>query len=218
MRSVVIAVCVLMGLATSARATTISYTSSAAFLSALGSTAVTETYEGLPLNFLIAPGSTVDGITYASFPPGAEGRIDNIFVGLGNQGLALQRGNEDPNDTGFFFPGDSMTVTFPSPIDAIGIFINVGPSPVGSLTVTTTAGSAGNGASYDVATLFFIGLISDTTFSGATFAGDSSVTTGFTFDNLTYAAPIPEPMSVILVTTGLVTLVTRRRRKSADDN
>jgi hypothetical protein len=192
------------------------FTSSAAFLSALGSTAITETYESLPLNSLIPAGSTIDGITYTSFPTDAdgaeaEGRIDNLFNSLGNQSLALQRDDEDPALTGFFFPGDSMTVSFPSPVDAVGIFFNVGVSPVGSLTVTTTAGSAGNGPSYDVSTLYFVGLISDTPFTSATIGGDLTVTTGFNLDNLTYA-PIPEPASLILLATGLVTLAARRRR------
>jgi hypothetical protein len=216
---------VLLSLATSASATTISYTSSAAFLSALGGSAITETYEGLPLNSLIAAGSTVDGITYTSFPSGAEGRIDNLFNRIGNQSLALQRGGGNLATTGFFFPGDAMSVMFASPVDAVGIFLNVGAksdgslSPVGSLTVTTTAGSAGNGPSYDISTLYFVGLISDTPFTSATIAGDSTVATGFNVDNLTYApVPIPEPMSLILVTTGLATLAARRRRKSTRDN
>lgn len=215
MKFVVIVVGVLLAVATSASATTITYTSSAAFLSALGSSAITETYEGLPLNSLIPAGSTVDNITYVSFPLDTSGRIDNLFNSIGNQSLALQRGDDN---TAFFLPGESMTVTFPSPVDAVGIFFNVGVSPVGSLTVMTTAGTAGNGPSYDVSTLYFVGLISDTLFTSATIGGDLDVTTGFNVDNLTYApveaAPIPEPVSVVLVTTGLVALATRRRRKS----
>lgn len=211
MRRVAFVAGLLLSLASTAAATSVSYTSSAAFLSALGASAITETYEGLALNSLIATGSTVDGLTYAAFPAGTSGRIDNLYNRIGNQSLALQRGNDN---TSFFFAGDSMTVTFPFAVDAVGIFFNVGQSPVGSLTITTSAGSAGNGPAYDQSTLYFVGLISDTPFASATFAGGLNITSGFNLDNLTYAHAVPEPASLLLLGTGIVGFVARRRRKA----
>jgi hypothetical protein len=214
MRRVAFLAGLLLSLASTAAATSVSYTSSAAFLSALGASAITETYEGLVVNSLIATGSTVDGLTYTAFPAGTSGRIDNLYNRIGTRSLALQRGNDN---TAFFVAGDSMTVTFPFAVKAVGIFFNVAESPEDSLTVTTTAGSAGNGPVYDQSTLYFVGLISDTPFLSATFAGGLDINSGFNLDNLTYAgaaAAVPEPASLLLLGTGIAGLVARRRRKA----
>ena len=197
----------------SAQATTITYTSSAAFFAALGATPVfTETYEGLVLNSTIPDGSTVNGITYTTFPAGTDGRIDNLYNKIGAQSLALQRGTDA---TSFFFAGEGMTVNFASPENAVGIFFNVSPSPVGSLTVSTSAGTAGNGATYDTSTLYFVGLISDSSFLSATFAGDGTISSGYNLDNLSVAAVVPEPASLMLLGSGLAGFAAIRRRRKA---
>jgi PEP-CTERM motif-containing protein len=197
-------------LAESAFATTINYTSSAAFLSALsGEMVVIETYETQALNSLIPSGSTVDGITYNSFPAATSGRIDNLFNRIGNQSLALERGGV----ASFFFPGDSMTVTFPHSVNAVGIFFNVAQSPVGSLGINTAVGTATNGPTYDISTFYFVGLISDTSFTSATIFGNSNIASGFNVDNLTYASP--EPSTLLLLGFGLVGVAVWVRRRTA---
>ena len=182
------------------------YTSSADFFSALGSTPfVTEGYEGLPINSLINPGDTVHGITYDVFPAGSQGRIDNLFNGFGTADLALQRGADDAS---FFFPGDSMSITLPSPVTAIGIFFNVSISPAGSLFIQTPVGTATTGGpSYDQSTFYFAGLTSDAPFTTATIGGDATLASGFNLDTLSYAAaeiPVPEPGSPWMAGSGVL--------------
>lgn len=210
---VFVAVFVTTCSAVTARAATITYTSSAAFFAALGaSPSTTETYEGLLLNSIITDGSTVNGITYNSFPAGTDGRIDSVYNNIGNQGLALQRGADA---TAFFVAGDFMTVTFPFAVNAVGIFFNAFPGPLNSLQIQTTAGNAGNGPVWDQETLFFVGLISDTSFNSATIGGIVG-SQPFTLDNLTYAQvqAVPDPAStMLLLCTGLIGLAAAHRRR-----
>ena len=192
-----------------ADAAIITYTSSAAFFAAAGGGVATETYESLVLNSLISDGSTVNGVTYG-FLAGRSGRVDNLYQRIGNQSLAAA-----PPADGFFSPGESITVTFTSAVNAVGIFVNINPSPPSSLQVQTAAGAAGNGAVYDVLSLYFVGLISDVAFNSATIAGLGNAGSGFNLDNLSYrpaAAAIPEPVSMALLGLGLVLAGLRARR------
>jgi hypothetical protein len=79
-----------------------------------------------------------------------------------------------------------MNVKFPFAVKAVGIFFNANPTPLNSLQVQTAVGNAGNGAVYDQSTLFFVGLISDTPFNSATFAGSANGS-AYNLDNLTYS-------------------------------
>ena len=197
-------------------AITTTFTHSSDFLAALGGAPlVTETYETLPLNSLIAAGSTVGPFTYSAFPAGVEGRVDNLFDRIGNQSLAASRPGNPTG--GFFFPGDTLTVSF-SPSTAVGVFINANVTPGSSdLFIATPVGFVGTGgpaSNRDISNLFFASLISDTPFTSAVIgsfgAGQGS---SFNIDNLSIA-PTPEPTTLLLLGTAMAGLGiswTRRR-------
>lgn len=200
---------------------TSTFTHSADFLAALGGAPlVTETYESLPLNSLIAAGSTVGQFTYSSFPAGVQGRVDNIYNHIGAQSLAADRpANPELN---FFLAGENFSVAFSTPATAVGIFFNANPTPGNSdLFIATPVGLAGTGgpaSNYDFSTFFFAGLISDTPFSSAVIgsfgAGQGS---SFNVDNLS-VSPVPEPATLLLFGTtaaglGLARWRQRRRKQ-----
>jgi hypothetical protein len=209
-----------------ANATITTYTHSAAFFTALGSTPyLTETYENIAFNTVIHPGDTLNGITYNSFPAPLGGRIDHIYWSLGDAGLALERApdkNKNPQD--FFKQGESFSVTFPWEVTAVSIYFIANPTTGNDLFIATPEGTAWTGgtvANYDVTFFnsngssaggaFFAGLISDTPFTTATF-GSRSAPYGsvFTVDNLTYT---PVPGTLLLLGSGLAGLGLFRLRR-----
>lgn len=218
MKKSLLAVCLVLASAAGANAATINYTDSAAFFAALGATSfTTETYEGLALNSTISAGATVNDVTYVSFPAGTSGRIASNYAAIGVQSLAL---TGSPNVSDFFLPGQSIDVSF-APTTAIGIFFNSFETPTGSLFIRTEAGdSAGNGAAYDLARFYFVGLISDSPFSSATIGATSGALSPYNLDNLTRATgtttSVPDPASTMFLL-GSALLAMRmgaRRRRS----
>jgi len=163
------------------------FTSSASFFAALGSIpSTTETYETLATGTVILQGATVDSLTYSSFPAGVDGLVNGNFNSIGTHSLTAQRGGLPS----YFFSGDSITVTFPGPVIASGIYFNAVTSVPGSYCLTTAVGAACNGSAYDTSTLYFVGLISSTPFTSVTIKGTGSGSSGYNVDNLTYV-PVP---------------------------
>jgi hypothetical protein len=206
--------------AATASAVTITYNSSAAFFTdlAAASSTATETYEGLALNTLIAEGATVNAFTYTSLPGLLNGIVGDNFSDLGTRSLQLDRdGDEIAAGVDFFFPGETVTLTF-APSNAFGVFINVGTSDsvTDYLSLGTPVGSVtGGGPTPDTGTFFFLGIISDTLFADATFGALASSPTGYNIDNPTIARisipePIPEPAGLLLLATALGLLLLSR--------
>ena len=198
-----LAIVVLMGfVGTRADASFQTYTSSASFYSSLAARGITPTIEGYQsyaANSLITAGTTLNGVTYTSFPAGTSGRIDTLYNNIGGRSLGLQRGTDA---TSYFFAGDSLSVTFTQPTFEIGIFFNSDvTSTTSDLYINTAVGSATNGGpatNFDQSTLFFVGLISTTAFTSATI-GEVSTAKSFNLDNLTFGGSVvPEPSSLAL--------------------
>jgi hypothetical protein len=157
-----------------AQAGTVTYTSSSAFAAAVGAfPTVAENYSSFTAGQLVAPGTTLDGITYTSFDLGAslsqEGIISNQFNSF--SGLSLG-GYQDNGAAQFFFDSNSFGISFASSY-AIGAFFNVNPDS-GTYSIVTPVGTATTGsAAYDLSSFVFAGLISTTPFTSAQIFSDS---------------------------------------------
>lgn len=214
------AFCAMLGLcmtlSLTANAQTTFYTSSAAFNTAISAEVqFTEDYESQVLDSLIASGDTVNTITYDSFPMGTNGRIDNIYNKFDNQSLALERGGDF---TSFFFSGESVTVTFSTPVHAVGVFFNANLTATPDFFINSTVGTATTGGTYDQGTFYFAGITSSTAFNTVTIGSVNVGSAVFNLDNLTIAttfSAVPEPGTVgLLVGAGVVGVcIVARRRK-----
>lgn len=218
-RSAFIGSLLLIAPTMSAAATTI-YRDPGSFFAALGSAVVqTEDYETTALGTIIPQGTALNGVTYG-FSDGRSGRIGNDFNNIGSQGLYP---SGDPN---FFDAGQSFSVTFAAPLRAVGGYFNVAPSASNVLRLTAAGAVADGGGPSDFAdltTFYFLGIISTTTFTTATFGAESDAASGFNFDNLVYSnAPdvpvvpvVPEAATWLMMLTGFAVagLALRRMRR-----
>lgn len=198
-------------LACPAQAAVATYTSSSAFLSAVGGSLQTETFEGLAVDTVLANGSGLNGLTY-TFSGGLAGRIDSTYNRFGDRSLgAVLHSGAD-----FFLNNESISVNFGGAVNAFGVFFNANQSPAGAWFVATdTGGMALSSALYDTPTFHFVGLVSDTPFNQVVFGGNGTGLSGFNVDNLSYnrsANRIPEPGALALASLLLLALGARTRR------
>jgi hypothetical protein len=192
--------CVLVG---EVSATTMSFTSSAAFDLALAGRPVTvEGYDTYTANSTIANGTVLNGVRYDSFPGGTIGRIDNNYNHFGTQSLALKRASDPNPNKSFFNPGDTLSISFLTPVYAMGIFFNANFTKPGSLGILTTpVGSVTTGGTvYDIGTFYFAGLVSDVPFSTVTIGSNSRSSSSYNLDNLTFtsAPALPDRLGFVI--------------------
>jgi hypothetical protein len=212
--AVAVAFCLI---ASEASATTMTFTSSAAFNLALGGSPVTiEGWDTYALNSTIANGTTLNGVTYNAFPGGTLGRIDNQFNHFGTQSLALRRASDPSPNKSFFNPGDVLSISFAKPIYVLGIFFNANFTGAGSLGILSTPiGTVTTGGPYDTGTFYFAGVISTTPFTTATIGSNTKRSSSFNLDNLTFTSSVPDRLGFLtpaLVLGALCALGFRIRR------
>jgi hypothetical protein len=188
------------------------YSSSAAFFAALaGQTVLTEGYEAQTTDSTIADGSTLNGLTY-SFSAGIDGRVDSNYNKIGNNSLGAA------GSPGFFLQGDSITVTFDQATTAFGVFFNIDDSDLASVFAETNHGDYHeSGGGYDFDTFYFVGIVSDTTFTSVTFGALLSANSGFNVDDLSWVQSsqvVPTPGSLALLSLGLLAAGFTRRRST----
>lgn len=237
--ALVIALVVLAGVP--AFATTVTYTTAASFQGAItgATTANFDSYAG-PFPIVINNGDVVDGITFSSVI--GSGNQFAIQSGLATTSGANYLGTTDTTFGGALFGSDSFTMSFSSPITALGLYIiGVGGfDPSGTPTPAFTAGtfnlnigigsalSSGtpdiNPLSDGISQAYFLGITSDTPFSSATLGpavlGPDGSGPTWNVDDITTATasngnqppPIPEPGTLVLMATGLGALVRRVRK------
>jgi hypothetical protein len=198
--SLALVFCVFVG---DLSATTITFTSSAAFTLALaGRPVILEGYDSYAANSTIASGSVLNGVRYDSFPGTSMGRIDNNYNHFGTQSLALYRKSDANPNKSFFNPGDTLSMSFVAPVYAMGIFFNANFTKPGSLGILTTpVGTVTTGGPiYDTGTFYFAGILSDVPFSTVTVGSNSKSSSSYNLDNLSFthvAAIVPDRLGFL---------------------
>ncbi len=202
-------------LAPVAASAAVTFTSSSAFDAATSGLSV-EDYSAYAAGTLIPEGSSLGALTY-SFTTGAGlgGVVTDFYNSFSGNSLAAKQSAGPLDNSDFFFSGEGFTVTFPTPVTAVGIFSNTN-LPV-SVTLDTSAGSAATTfVVYDTSTFGFLGFASSTPFSSATFTESGS---NFNIPKIEYGAftgTVPEPSTwalTLLGFAGLGYVAYHRRRK-----
>ncbi|MEO0421589.1 MAG: hypothetical protein AAF184_04600 [Pseudomonadota bacterium] len=170
-------------------------------------------FEAPALGTVFPEGSGFSGITFTDFPDETfGGLITDQFAAFGNQSLSVDRDGEFSD---FFFEGESFSVAFDAPVNAVGLFFNIVPADdvEDFLFISTPVGDAfGGGADpVGITSFFFVGLISDTPFSSATFGSTVDAPGGFNVDDLSFQV-VPIPGALWLLAGGLLALTTQRRK------
>ncbi|MGA8409349.1 MAG: hypothetical protein WB680_19410 [Candidatus Acidiferrales bacterium] len=205
-----------------------SYTSSTSFNTAIsGLSGVTTANFDSDTTGTIAQGSTVDGITFTSDIDGGIGNLAIVSMFDTTSGTNYL-GSDDPT-TGAFFPGDSVTMTFSSPINALGFYIIGGPYTDGDFTLssgtaTATSSSVLESVLGDGGQVIFLGITSTADFSSATISLDPGAGELWNIDDITTAegsptsggggnTPMPEPGSFALLAFGIAACALRGWKK-----
>ncbi len=208
-------------LAQPAHAGVVTYTASAAFQAAItGYSTSVEDYGTLTAGTSINAGDTIHGLTYSAFTPGPLGTLGGgIVTNQFNSFTGLSLGGRQSNGAQYFYGGDSVTVTFASPVNAFGIFFNVNADS-GDYGFTSVVGAATTGSSaFDTSSFVFAGLVStDATFTSVTFGSSDTNVGSYNVPEIltaTVTAAVPEPSSLLLSGSALAALIAcglRRRQ------
>lgn len=214
---------VLMGMTCSAGAATLTFTDQASFLSSL-SGATTLDFESQASGSTVNSGDTLNGITfdYSIGPPPIDMMVANDFLTTsGSNYLGL----DDAGNYNLFLAGDSFTMSFDTPQNAVGLYLVSGDVLfAGDFSISTSAGSVFNSDIVDITfgdggLAYYLGLTSDTAFSSATLQFDAGAEGAFLYsvDDITVSA-VPVPAAVWLFSSGMIGLAGIARRKQFQKN
>ena len=211
---------ILIGAVGTANAAILTFTDQASFLASLSGTSSTLDFESQTPGSLINSGDTLGGITfdYSIGPPPVDMMVTNDFLTTsGSNYLGL----DDAGNFNLFIAGDSFTMTFDTPQNAIGLYLVSGdPLYAGDAIISTSVGSALNSDVVNIdlgdgGLAYYIGLTSDVAFSSATLQFDAAAEGAFLYsiDDITVSA-VPVPAAVWLFGSGLIGLIGLARRKA----
>ena len=208
--------CTLL-LSVSANAAIITYTDEASFLAALSGPASTLDFDSTSVGTLIPSGNSLGGVTFTYNISGLDMKVVNDFDTTSpNNYLGL----DDAGNLDLFIAGDEFSMSFASPVNAIGLYIVSGdPLLAGDVSLDTSAGSALNSDVVDVTLgdgglAYYIGLMSDTAFTSADLTFDAEAVEKFLYsvDDITTSV-VPIPGAVWLFGSGLLGLISLSKRR-----
>jgi hypothetical protein len=167
----------------------------------------TDDYGSYSAGTLVPSGSTLGTLTYSfSTASGLGGVVTNLYDSFSGNSLAAKQVSGPLDISDFFLPNESFTVTFPTPVTAVGIFSNVN-LPLSS-EISTTSGDTGsiNYTVYDTLTFTFLGFTSTTPFTSATFSSTSPFNIPMIEYGAAAVAAIPEPSTWAMMLIGFAGL------------
>ena len=198
-RRLAILTVLVLSLAGQASADFIVFTSRNAFSVAIaGRPSTTEGWDEFASGMVIPNGALVNGIVYHLGDPTVD-----FIVTAGGATVSSPNGlgrTNNPFGGEAFIPGDLITFTFPTPINAFGVSFNTGAMAAGAYTLTTNLGDIALSA-YDpfpgLPTGQFAEFISDVLVSSVTI--QTLVFFQFGLDDMIFARSVPEPTSLTLL-------------------
>jgi hypothetical protein len=185
-----------------ATGTTITYTDPTLFQAAI-TTQTTTTFDSFANNTVLGNGTVINGATYNfNIAGGFTGLATNFYQAVSTPNtLGVNRSTTNPFANDFFFAGDSVTLTFAQPTQAIGAYFSsnsLAGNAQGFISISTPLGTASSGNALPTGTfgfpsnvLRFVGVSSDQPFSTATLkiSNPSPGNVGFVTDNITVGMP-----------------------------
>ena len=175
-------------------ATLIGYTNRSDFNSATSGTVNTTNFDSLAAGATIASGATVEGTTFTYNLGGFQMKVGSKNKTTSGKNYLGTTGDDA------FLSGDSFTMTFAQPVQAVGLFIiGDGSNWAGDYTLSVTQGDVSNtfaldstfGTLSDGGTVYFLGLVESDplqSFTSATFSSLGGFGFPFNVDDIVTAS------------------------------
>jgi hypothetical protein len=203
--------CTFFALSPAAMASTVFYTTQASFNGA-ATTTLLETFEAFTPKNTLLPSFTSNGVTYVGLAGSPTPNVyvisagaNNFGAGVGTTASAILVANGD----------EDFTATFGTPVFALGFdtYLNgLGPATLNVFNGTTLLNSFTYASGVD--TKEYLGIVSSTAITSIRWTSTLGGQLNTGIDNISVgAASVPEPSSLLLLTSGIAVLCARLRKR-----